>query len=104
MEIIFSFTTVQPAKGRGVGVQVVNSFLTRQKCVQKFKIERFCTWVDTQSTQSAREGLNKNINKNGGIFHGGGGGLPIPPKLLILYQKIKTPQTDPNALKHEINQ
>ena len=35
---------------------------------------------------------------------GGGGGLPIPPKLLILYQKIKIPQTDPNALKHEINQ
>ena len=51
-----------------------------------------------------REGLNKNINKYGGIFHGGGGGLPIPPKWLILYQKIKTPETDPNALKHEINQ
>ena len=36
----------------------------------------------------SREGLNTNI----------------PPELLILYQKIKIPQTDPNALKHEINQ
>jgi hypothetical protein len=31
-----------------------------------------------------REVLNKNINKFGGIFHGGGGSQPIPPKLLIL--------------------
>jgi hypothetical protein len=42
------------------------------------------------------EGLNKNINKNGGILHGEGS-QPIQQKLLILYQKIKTPQTDPNA-------
>jgi hypothetical protein len=33
----------------------------------------------------------------------GGGGLPIPPKLLIVYKQIDTSQTDPNALKHEIS-
>ena len=37
-------------------------------------------------------------------MEGGEGRLPIPQKLLILYQKIKTPQTDPNSLKHKINQ
>ena len=53
-------------------------------------------------TKYLSEGLNKNTNKFGGIFHRGGGGLPILPKLLILYPKIKNPQTDPNTLKHEI--
>jgi hypothetical protein len=36
-------------------------------------------------SNNIREGLNKNINKIVGIFHGGGGGgQPIPPKLIIL--------------------
>ena len=43
---------------------------------------------DMQPVTADREGLNKNINKNG----------------VILNQKIKTPQTDPNALKVKTNQ
>ena len=30
--------------------------------------------------------------------------MEFSTKILMLYQKIKTPQTDPNAMKHEINQ
>ena len=47
-----------------------------------------------------REGLNKNVFRFSEIAPG----LLIPPKLLILNKNITTPQTDPNALNHEINQ
>ena len=50
-----------------------------------------------------REGLNKNKNKFGGIFHGGGGSTHST-KIINFDQKINTSQNDPNALKHEINQ
>ena len=51
-----------------------------------------------------REGLNKNINKFGGIFHGGGGGSTHSTKIINFDKNINTFQNDPNAPKHEINQ
>ena len=50
-----------------------------------------------------REGLNKNINKFGGIFHRGEGSTHSN-KIINYDQQINTSQNDPNDLKHEINQ
>ena len=49
-----------------------------------------------------REGLTKNINKIGGVFHGGGS--THSTEINYFDNKINTSQTDPNALKREINQ
>ena len=49
-------------------------------------------WISHSVEYYLREGLNKSINKLGGIVHS--------TKII----KINTSQNDPNALKHEINQ
>ena len=50
------------------------------------------------------EGVKKNINYLGGIFHRGEGSNPFHQNNYFFHQKIRPLQTVPNDLKHEINQ
>ena len=49
-------------------------------------------------TRFQREGLNKNINKTGGIFQGGGGSTHST-KIINFDTQKNNSQNDPNAMK-----
>ena len=60
--------------------------------------------VDLMKTDQVNEFIKKAMNSLEFSTERRAGGQLIPPQLFSLYQKIKIPQTDPNALKHEVNQ